>query len=259
MIHIHEFKDIAPFIRGVQTREYGLLIWQSRGGLGKTYTIKDVLDKDDYMLVSGHVTAMKLYYMVWKNPEKIIVFDDVHALLRDKKIVALMLQICDMGEDKTVGYSTTATYHGEKLPRTVISNNKSIILCNNIPIGDATYDALLSRAVHINFNPSNKEVLNTLKGFAEDKEIYSWLNNNVAEFQEPLNFRMYEWAVKFKACRQDWRHLISQMYALNDEFKLVGELVNMPYAQAVKRWNKETGKSRRTYDRRKKEYEQSRK
>lgn len=253
-IPIHTFDEIPPFIRGVQERIYSLLIWESRGGLGKTYTIKETLDKDDCIIISGHVTPLKLYMTVVHNPAKILVFDDVHSLMRDKKIVALLLQICDMGEDKQVSYYTTAKYHGEPVPTTTISNNKCILLCNNIPSGDATYDALLTRALRIKFNPSNEEVFKKLKTFAQDKKIIKWIQDNIEHFNEPINFRMYEWALKIKDNKQDWKALLTKKYKLNEEFKLIADLVNMKYSDATRIWHKRIGTSSRTFDRRKAEY-----
>jgi hypothetical protein len=257
----HEFSENIPFIQGILKRELDLFIFESRGGLGKTHLINTVFKEaeEEPLMFSGHATPLKIYYEAYKNPHKVIVFDDVDSMLYNKSVVALMKQLCQIGEDKLISYSTTAKYHGENIPRTFISNNKVIILCNNIKKGGADMDALISRSTYIRFNPDNETVLNKLKEFAQDKEVLNWFEQNLKHFNEPLNFRIYELAVSYKNLKLDWRSIITKIYGLSEEFKLVSELMNKPYKEAVKVWLKTTGKSESTYKRRLQEYKEANK
>ena len=113
MIPINTFEQIPPFIDGVMKREIDLLVIESRGGLGKTYTVVNSVDeetKQDMLVFSGHVTPLAVYMKLHDNPNKVVVFDDVDAMLKNKSMVAILKQVCIIGQDKTISYTSSATY-----------------------------------------------------------------------------------------------------------------------------------------------------
>lgn len=249
MIPINTYEQIPPFIKGVMKREIDLLVIESRGGLGKTYTVTqspDEHDKDQLLIFSGHVTPLAVYMQLYENPNKVVVFDDVDAMLNNKSMVAILKQVCIIGQDKTISYTSSATYQGKPIPREFTSNNKVIVLCNNIKSGGRDMQALLSRGYYLNFNPSNQEVHKQLKTFAEDKEVLDYLESHLSNIPE-YNFRIYQKAETLKTLGMDWQYLINQEYGISDDERIMQELKQYAPEQAEKEFMKQTGKPTSEY------------
>ena len=249
MIPINTFEQIPPFIDGVMKREIDLLVIESIGGLGKTYTVIDSVPEEtrEQMIVfEGHVTPLAVYMKLYNNPKKVVVFDDVDAMLKNKSMVAILKQVCRIGQNKSIGYTTTATYEGKPVPSSFISNNKVIILCNNISAGGADMKALLSRGYYLHFNPKPELVHEKLKLFAEEKDIVDYLGqhcNNIHEY----NFRIYRKAKTLKLLGMDWKYLINQEYNISDSERIMQELKQYGADKAEREFMRQTGKPTSEY------------
>ena len=249
MIPIKEFHQIKPFVQGVMHREIDLLVIESRGGLGKTHTVINSVDeetREDMLVFNGHVTPLAVYMKLYNNFNKVVVFDDVDAMLKNKSMVAILKQVCIIGHDKTIGYTSSATFEGKPIPSQFTSNNKVIILCNNISSGGEDMKALLSRGYYLHFNPTPRTTHEQLKTFAKDKEVLGYLEKHLHTIKD-YNFRIYEKAETLKRLGMDWQYLINQEYNISNTELLIQQLKQYAPQHAEREFMRETGKPTSEY------------
>jgi hypothetical protein len=72
-----------------------LLVIESRGGLGKSKLIEEVLENVEYIKILAHVTPLRLYSLCYEHKDKAIVIDDVDALMENVDNIALIKQLCE--------------------------------------------------------------------------------------------------------------------------------------------------------------------
>lgn len=207
MITLTTYKELQEYITAFGKKQLNLLIVVSRGGLGKTYIAEEALMEEGPLVFSGHVTPMRLYKELYeRNQEEtdfICVFDDVDALMLNKTNVALLKQICDTREEKTIKYCTTSAVMGDT-PKEFVSECKVLMLMNSLKTDDKNLDALLTRAQLIYFNPPDVEIVKHIKTFGSDKEITKFIEL-YAPFSKTLNLRVYSRAKELKASALDWK------------------------------------------------------
>jgi len=208
---------------------------KSRGGLGKTFLVENSLT--DNITFKGHSTPLSIYIRLSKNPTKKVVFDDVDSLLSNKTNVALLKQICETNQIKTIRYDTTVKTSNE-FPEEFKSQNKVIMLCNDIKRMGHNMKALLTRGIYVDFKPSNEEVLAVLREFAKDKEILSYLNTHHLELND-LNFRLYKKALELKNSGLDWEEYLESENNLNTNMDIVREIFHLPTRERNSIWLRE--------------------
>lgn len=246
---VKKYKELHTMVNAMLLREITLLIIQSRGGLGKTYITRKALtqEEDEPLLFTGHATPLSVYMNIMEHPHKIVIFDDVDTLWKNKTMIALMKQIADVNEDRIVSYTTSVKYDGKRVPRSFVCNSSVVLLCNDINSAGEDMKAVLTRGFFLNFNPSNEEVMGSLQKFADDKQVLEEFMRLLPHI-EHLNFRMYEKAVQLKNSGLDWIDWTRKEYLKNDIFKLLLELKDIKdQQQAYKLWRARTGKSIRAY------------
>ncbi len=244
---ITTYKECQQYMQAFAHRNISLLVIRSEGGLGKTTLAKEVVP--NAIRFKGHATPLSIYMMAYKNPNALLIFDDVDTLMDNKTTVAILKQICELQEDKDVHYNTTYKAYGEDVPPQFTSNNKVMLLCNDIKKVGANMGALLTRGFYIDFDPNHNEILRKLKEFADDKEILEHLAH-VHEHLK-LNFRVYEKCVEIKdsspITHLNWKQWLKNEYELNNDEDVVRELQSLPRKERDMAWKERTGKSTRTY------------
>jgi hypothetical protein len=165
----------------------------SKGGLAKTSkTIKYLNDnKLEFSLVSGHITPLHFFDIIKGAGDKIVVLDDVEALIKNKDIMGLIKQACceTINDKRLVQYNSSKR---EVEDTAFICQAKFIMLCNKVPYG-ADFKAILSRAYFFNLRPSNSEIITEIKSFDKklDAEVINFLINKCGE-HTPIDFRVYQ-------------------------------------------------------------------
>lgn len=213
MVEITTYKGLEDYIEAFRKKNINLLIIVSRGGLGKTYTVEKALMPEAPLIFTGHVTPLSMYkevYFVTQiDKECFVVFDDVDTLVMNKTNVSLLKQICDTRPEKMVKYSSTSSRLGE-VPRHFETSCKTILLTNTLNPREPNLKALMSRGHLINFNPSNKEILDKLKTWGTDKKVLGFFEN-FCYFAKGFNMRTYAKAEELRKSNLiGWESLIFQ-------------------------------------------------
>lgn len=207
MINIKTYEEYREYMQAFKLKKLNLLTVVSRGGLGKTFISEEELMTEAPLVFTGHVTPMAMYKALYERTREeddvIVIFDDVDALMLNKTNVALLKQLCDTRETKTIRYLTSSGQLNG-IPREFDTRCKVLMLMNDLQPEDLNLRALMTRSHLVNFVPEDTEILDNLKTFGKDKEILDFIHV-YAPFSSALNLRCYVRAVELKESKLDWK------------------------------------------------------
>lgn len=235
----------------------GLLLY-GETSLGKSYRVKKVLRDlgvKDYMFVSGHITPMKFYQKLYQAKDSLVVFDDVDIL---GNLIILNMIKASLNENS----GNVVEYHTSKkmeIPSSFIFRGQVIMLLNDIPKRNEHLKAIESRVLKYHLTFTREEILKIIfeiahkfqiDGVSVDERIMiaKWLKENTTRATQNLNIRLYLQAVDFyKYDKNNWIEL-TQNQIINDDFAMM-----IIQGIDTEKWIEETGLSKATYKRIKKE------
>ena len=249
------YDTLKQYTDAFASGKISLLVLKGRGAIGKTYMIEQSTLQADCVNFNGHATPLSIYLKLYENPTQLVVFDDVDSLITNKITVALLKQVCEMKPDKIIRYNSTHKVEDKQIPSSFNSNNRVCLTCNDFKRVGKNIAALLTRAIFIDFQPSNLEVLLQIAKFDDlDKEIFSYLEDHAHQIKE-LNFRTYIKCVELKQANLDWKDYLTREYKIDplDEYSLT--LLAYPVNIGNWMWQERTGKSTRSLQRRLKKLE----
>lgn len=228
----------------------------SRGGLGKTQTIKSILAKHKipHVYKSGFMTVTELVRLFYEHPDDLIVIDDVDALFESERTFAILRQACDTVGNRTVQYASPSHTVAD-IPKEFPVQATVILLVNDFPDSPAI-KAFKTRTICVEFQPSGKEVSERLCQIAtsgkisHDPEVLSQFQK-LAPVSKMPNFRAYILSAALKTAGMDWqKHLADAMGA---DPLITAALQSVKhgktYQDHTQHFQELTGKSARTYSR----------
>lgn len=244
-MRITTYADLKRYAKGYADRNFTLMIIRGRGGIGKSYIIEDTIREEQPIIFKGHATPLSIYMTCVKNPKSLVLFDDVDSLMNNKTNVALLKQLCDTKQEKTVYYSSSAKYDGENIPPSFVSRNKVMLLCNSDIRDNADINAVMTRGFYIHFDPDNDEVMRQLCSFAEDKDLVKHLQKELYRIPG-FNFRIYEKCLQLKDAEIPYEDYLVEEYGFLGDSEVLKAIINLPIAERNREWKLRTGKSVRS-------------
>lgn len=255
-MEIQKYSELKEYLKAFSNPDINLLIIKSRGGLGKTTLIKDMYK--EAIFITGNITPLSLYITLYENYNKMIVFDDLDGLFKNKQNISILKQLCEDNKEKLIKYNSTSNTTRYEIENEFISKSRIIILCNNLNLNGSDLEAFKTRSLFIEFKPSNEEVFNELIKFANDKEILNDLNANISKIKH-FNFRVYNTCLNLKNSNLDYLDYLNREFKITmniDEFKIIENIILLPISERNKIWRQTTNKSLRCLQRRIKEFKQ---
>lgn len=262
----------------------GLFVYGSKGGLGKTKTILRVLQKEDLqpVILNGHCTPMALYEALYRNQDKVIVLDDADSLYRNLAALGILRSALwgQTNHKRLVTYNSTQS----DLPQSFHFSGQIIFVANVIPRSNPAFEAVLSRVDVFELAATNEDVVQLMRKLAvegfEDLTASECLAvvDFIAEFAttRDLSLRLLEPSFRkviyAKEAKIDWRELVqtqleqigrddtpSPIDTRASELACMEEAVKA-HPSSVKDqeefWCKATGKSRASFFRLKKSFDE---
>ena len=197
------FNFLENYVQLVTEKKSNSLIISGNSGLGKTYRVIKKLKETntDYFLVKGFATARALYDTMYRNRNKLIVFDDCDSILEDKVAINLLKGALDSYDERVVSWLSKTK---DKSIPLQFDFQGQIIFVSNLPLAkfdkamksraltidvfmtaEEKYDLMLETIYHIDFMPTFNNSL--MQKVIEILEPYM--------YKEEVNFRTLEQAI----------------------------------------------------------------
>ena len=176
-----KFKPIVDLTKMVARKHSCGVIIVVEGGISKTFsilkTLKQELKSEEFTRINSYSTPLELYRILYHNRDKkVIVFDDVHNIWRNKLMVSILKNALDTTTNRIVQYNTTSDKCD--VPASFKMNAGLIIVSNTLKVKDADVNAVVSRCHFFEVALTHFEKLSIMKEIAEFQEkgfIVEWL------------------------------------------------------------------------------------
>lgn len=190
-----------------------------------------------------------------ENVSSTIILDDIDALLTSRVAVGILKSATteNMEGERKIYYASSTSKEDDIY---AVFEGKTFLLCNSLPL-NSDLSAIASRSICYNFNPSNDELIEQIEAFNnKDDEIIQYLKALFGQ-NNSLNFRHYFKAVELKKMYpSEWKDILMPLLNLNDRYGVIQNILNntvLSVEEQVELYKKETGKSRASFFRDKKQ------
>ena len=276
---------LAHMVRLVaRGRSHGLFV-AGVGGIGKSRTIERTLTEEGItpILVNSHITPLMLYRVLFESRKgRLIWLEDCDSIYTNMQALGLLRSALWGQGQRIVTYTSSQL---DDIPSRFVFDSQIIFCANTIPKRNEAFKAVLSRVDQFTLHATNDELLEQMRTLAANGynqlshdqclEVVEFIANRMGGRQ--LSMRLFEPSLlKFEYALEtsiDWRPLVaSQLNELgrvefvpNDEASPELDMLIMKQAfdthpTSVKQqetfWTERTHKSRASFFRCKKRYEQ---
>jgi L-fucose mutarotase/ribose pyranase (RbsD/FucU family) len=237
------------------------LVLQSPAGLGKTYNVIRLLNKrrltvhHDYRIVSGHITPLDFYQILYDFQNGIIVIDDIETVFSQPQTLSLLLQALNTETSNTVEWKTTSSKLDR--PSKCQRKGKILILCNKFPTHN---DSIMSRLNFFPFDFTYKERLKMMDVIAKENKIptavMQFIEKETNEHMTMVDFRLLFKIFDFyKTNKKHWKEMAKAVMKSDEELSIIREIAQsgMSTKEQVSHYISRAGKGRTTYFKRKRE------
>jgi hypothetical protein len=156
-----KFKNLRTITALVASLQSPSMIVTGKGGLGKTYNIKQTIKsmgirKANFKEMVGYTTARGLYEVLYDNKDSLILIDDCDEALEDKTSISLLKAALDSYDVRTITWNAKVSKNS-KYPSS-FDFTGSIIFITNLNVDDID-QAILSRSMVVDLAMTNEEKL----------------------------------------------------------------------------------------------------
>ena len=258
---IKTYRELAFFVNMFKNGNADLLIIESRGGLGKSRFVENVMSEEPYLRILAHVSPMQMFILGYKYTGLPIVIDDCDGLLSSDETISLLKMFCETTETKEVAWLTTHNLlNQQNIPQRYETKSKVCILTNDFRELTKKISALKDRGWHIEFKPNDEEILKKIKeiisgieqkvSYEEKLEVFN-LINQYSKFCD-FSLRTFVKGVQlYKECKDkgiDWKSILLNDLKINPKLVFLSNLLDSykDDKERVSEWEKE-GYSQRSY------------
>lgn len=211
------FQFLENYVRLIIAKQSNSLIVSGDSGLGKSWKIMEIIkgiEDLNYFLVKGFATSRALYDTLYRNRNKLIIFDDCDSILEDKVAINLLKGALDTYDERVVSWLSKSN---DKSIPLQFDFQGQIIFISNLPL--AKFDkAILSRALSIDVFMTEEEKQEQMLALAENENylpnIDFFVKQEVALRLVPymnkpsVNFRTLEKAIKVFVSSKDGKRAV---------------------------------------------------
>lgn len=258
---IETYAELDFYLKMYRDNKIDLLVIESRGGLGKSRLVEDMFQKIHHIKINSHITALSLYFLGYDYADLPLIFDDVDSLLNNDISISLLKMLCETTKIKKVSWFSTSSLLREKgIPSSYETKSKILLLTNDFKILSKKIRALKDRSWHLEFIPTDEEVLNKInqiKGFVDVNSTNQEIDDVFNLISRYINFSVVSLRtfVKGLALRKycngskvvNWEEILLKEMLVNKKLILIGDLLkNHNRDERIKIWEAK-GMSRRSY------------
>lgn len=220
-------------------------------GTGKSQMFTRRMPKGS-LYVSGALSAVHFYAQLYGHTDAPILVDDVDSLFRDKASVNLLKSLGNTDDEKLLCWGKqNAQLRADGVPDRFVTTSRLCILANTLTSIEANLEAVFSRAIIVNFEPSVPEIHHEVDRWFEDREVFEFIGQHLSLVRRP-SMRTYVIASDLRRSGGDWRGWLLRQWTAEDlSLGKVAEIMNdlslMTAADRVKRFAEMGGGSRPTF------------
>jgi len=202
-----KYETLRAMVRGVAMKQINGLLIRGSAGVGKTYTVQEILDELSKThpdikpkWFRGRVTAVQFYLTLaeHRTSKDLLVFDDCDSILQDSNSLEVIKAAMDTQKIRHVSWK-----NGTVDPSEFDFDGNLIIITNTEPYNNEDYKAVLDRILSIDFwlTPQEKLIrinqlatalVNSNKLTPELKsDITNWMKNNPMLTDDKLSLRTF--------------------------------------------------------------------
>ncbi len=258
---IKTYKELAFFVNMFKNGNADLLIVESKGGLGKSRFVENVMAEEPYLKILSHITPMQMFILGYKYKDLPILVDDVDGLLRNDDTISLLKMFCETTPSKEIAWLTTHNLLAQQnIPQRYETKSKVCILTNSFKELTEKVSALKDRGWHVYFNPTDEEVLGKIKEiisgvykdlpYEEKLEVY----NLIKQYSKFCDFSLRTFVKGVQLCNEvknkdiDWKNILLNDLQINPKLVLLNNLAEKHKEEAnrIEEWENR-GYSKRSY------------
>ena len=169
---MNNLEILENFIIGLSKTDTNSLLVVGRAGIGKTSTVVNTLKKlgykqnVNYIYVSNYITPVEFYLLLERTNSlvepRLLVLDDVEAILGDKRILGLLKAALWTTEGKRTITWMSGTH---KIKNKTIEDfrGKVIIILNHASLKNPLIQAVKDRSFYYEVNFTNQEILSLME------------------------------------------------------------------------------------------------
>ena len=202
------FKFLEKFTSMVLYDITPSLLITGEGGLGKTYTVRKMLDINnleediDYVIIKGYSTPKGLYETLYLNRDKILIFDDCDSILKDKTSLNLLKGALDSYDKRTISWLSKG-FIDDGLP-TSFDFEGQVIFISNLDLENVD-NAVRSRTMSVDLSMSLEDKVLRMRSIIKDilpnypletkNKVLDYLDKHKENAKE-FNIRTFEKSIK---------------------------------------------------------------
>jgi hypothetical protein len=233
------FGFVEKLVTMVATGVQPSAVITGEGGLGKTYTVTQTLEKNGYKdisdlgelavgtilntrkcftMVKGYSTAKGLYRTLFENNKSIIVFDDCDAVLKDPVALNLLKGALDSYGKRIISWN--ADMRDDDLPRSFNFEGRVIFISNMDQ--DKIDQAIRSRSMMIDLSMTLDQKIDRMEFISKSDEFLPEydakaksdalaLIREVGAEAKEISLRTLISVTKIRASNKEWKDLATYM------------------------------------------------
>lgn len=201
------FSILSALTEGVVCNNVRALTVTGAPGVGKTYTVEQILDSAkesnniQYEIVRGTLSAINLYKMAYRlrNRGSVLVLDDADSIFNDEEALNILKALCDSSAHRKVSWAKESRYlEDEDVPRGFEFNGAVIFISNLdfqrfVDEGKNKYaqhfEALMSRSMYLDLRLHTRAELGVwVEHVAKNRNIFTREEITSEEGEQVLDF-----------------------------------------------------------------------
>lgn len=213
------YAELQSYVDDYRRCHYPFLWIVGRPGTSKSSLFTSAMKgTDHYYARAGQLTPLQLYLDLYEHRGQPVILDDLESLLNQPLGHKLINALGETTPEKTLSYRSTTSQLGDT-PGTFQTNSRLCFISNQFP----KKDDIISRALVLEFKPTNLEVHLAAAEWFWDQEIYDFFGNGLNGWRD-LESRWYGRTAADKQAGRDWRRLALEGYSLDYPAGLVLQL-----------------------------------
>lgn len=235
------YDELGSLVKVFNDDKLEIMIVEGSAGIGKSSIIRKNRPTTGSVWLEGRVSAYMLFETLSENADLPVFIDDVDGLCRDKDSINILKCVCQTEPIRTVMWNTKATQ-----TKSFDTKSKVLIITNSWASLNKHIGAVEDRGLLVKFKPTSHEVHEHIKGIF-DEEVYDFIGEHLQLIHEP-SIRLYRTASQLKCL--DWKGMLIESFGIKKEtWMCVLKLraVHSSENEKAELFEKQTGKSIRTY------------